>query len=46
MSSTAKNAAAQETEMAQETKDSGTMAMFGDFAGGLLKGAAAVATLA
>lgn len=45
MASTARDAAAQEQEMAQETRDAGVLASVGDFAGGLLKGAAAVATL-
>jgi hypothetical protein len=46
MSSAAKDAAAQEQQMAQEEKDNSKFAAIGDFAGGLLKGAAAVATLA
>ena len=32
-------------ELARQTEDAGTMNMIGDFAGSLLKGAAAVATL-
>jgi hypothetical protein len=46
MANTAKDTAAAENQMADETKDASTFAGIGDFAGGLLKGAAAVATLA
>jgi len=46
MASTAREAAASESEMAQQTRDNSTFAAIGDFAGGLLRGAATVATLA
>jgi hypothetical protein len=45
MASTARSAASQENQMADETKDASTFAALGDFAGTLLKGAAAVASL-
>ncbi len=45
MSSAAQAAAAQETQMAEETKGAGTFASIGDIAGGLIKGAAAIAML-
>ncbi len=46
MATTAKNAAAQEQQMADETKSNSIFSSVGDFAGALLKGAATVATLA
>lgn len=45
MASTARQTAAGEEDIANKTEDAGTFSMFGDFAGGLLKGAAAIATL-
>ena len=45
MANTARTTAAGEEDIAQKTEDAGTFAEIGDFAGGLLKGAAAIATL-
>lgn len=45
MANTARMTAAGEDDIANKTEDAGTFAAFGDVAGGLLKGAAAVATL-
>jgi hypothetical protein len=45
MSDTAKQTAASEEDMANQTKDASETAAIGDFAGSLMKGAAAVATL-
>ncbi len=46
MANTARETAATEEDIANKTRSAGTMAMFGDFAGAALKGAAAIATLA
>jgi hypothetical protein len=46
MASTARTTAAGEEDIANKTEDAGQMAMFGDIVGGILKGAASVATLA
>ncbi len=45
MANTARTTAAGEENIANETESAGTMAAFGDTAGAILKGAAAVATL-
>lgn len=46
MASTARQTAAGEENIANETEDAGTFATIGNVAGGIIKGAAAVATLA
>lgn len=45
MANTARATAAGEEDIANKTEDAGTMTMVGDIAGGILKGAAAIATL-
>ena len=45
MSKTAREAAMTENEIAGKTETAGSIGAFGNFAGGLLKGAAAIATL-
>lgn len=45
MASTARTTAAGEEDIANKTEDAGSLAAMGDIAGGILKGAAAIATL-
>lgn len=46
MAATARTTAAGEEDIASKTEDAGQFAMLGDIAGGILKGAAAIATIA